>query len=50
MPICCDLKDKIINYYLTVRCRGIARHMEHKNSYEASFSSPSVAKKNEKVD
>ena len=42
LPTCCNLKEKIIQYYLMVRCKGITRHMENKNSYEISYSSASV--------
>ena len=45
MPSCCNLKEKIIQYYLVVRCKGIQNHLKNKSTYSPSYSSVSALKK-----
>lgn len=45
LPPCCSVKQKIVSYYLSVRCRGIAKHLSEIKEHSESFGSASVYKK-----
>lgn len=45
LPQCCSVKQKIVSYYLSVRCRGIAKHLSEVKERHESFGSASVYKK-----
>lgn len=45
LPLCCKLKETIIQHYLVIRCKGLQKYLNNKRAHEASYGSASANKK-----